>query len=314
MKIKKIVPTIILAAALGLGVNSCVPDKKEEVPIIEQPAEIHTINNIEYQIMGEEIYKNSDKSFSVSSKVKITDLEKDELKEIKVQYTCDTDTKGEFSSETVSLNRKDLYTSINIHSDGIIDFILIYNSTLRRNKLMKMDELSPEDRAKYTAFGEKQIELYKNMFDIEDKKLDSKGWSIYKEIDKIDLTNLKEKDFEETSPGSLEYRKDGQIVFAQRRDKSKKILYLWVDGPGEASLSMYDEDIDGKSDKVIIGQTEFYKEDGQYIYIKDLYTIEEVKDIFSKTDKQLSHMNEITKKIEIQPQKDMEERILDEYD
>ena len=292
-KFKKYVPITLLIASLGLGFNTgCKSGSEKEG--LEQAVE-HVVGGKMYIFSDIKHREFANKGLDIKFKVEILGKEKS-VKNLDAFYTCYTNIKGEFIIDLLELYPEEGYL---LHVNGAKES---EHSKLKvrwvawNNHVFKRDEptegVSEEEKEKYIDFGSKQLNLYNKLLNIEEKKRNSQGKNIYYVLKDLDISRLSALDLY-PEDDSLKARLEN-IEIEIDGEKFERV-YL-RDCSSFETMVIVDKDKDRKADRVGLDAgstiTPFGRKNNGYEYIKDLYTEEQVENIFADADQKLELVNE----------------------
>lgn len=303
---KKYIPIALLVASFGLGFNvGCDRRPREESEQIVNKGQVerHIVGDKEYVFGDIRYWEFANKGFSIDLRAKISDKEK-LVKNFRVDYTCYTDEKGEFILDSLTFLCTDSLSYL-ISISGYKESselkakrITITNrDTVRDIKEdIVLKDVSEEEK-KYLDFGTKQLNLYNKLLNIEEKRKNSKGRNIYHIPKYFDISKLSAYDLDLKDGELKAYLKPIEISIY---DENSRSIFLEYDHP-KIMMTIFDANKDGKADVVrlsdggILNFTQFRKNNGNYEYIEDIYTEDQVKAIFTDANQKLELINKAIK-------------------
>lgn len=331
IRFRKYIPAALLFVGIGLSFNtSCNQDLNNPKLRIEQNIKkesdkSYTLDGRKYTA-NELIYVGYDnKDFLVGSKIKVLD-EKKQIQYLYTTYHCYTNTKGEFDEDVLILsetpdyydqkrNREEISGKVKNSSEFQIESVNIYknNTNIFTNKYTEDTK-----REKYFKYGLEKFYLFNKLLNIEEIRKQSKGKNLYHLLEEFDLEGLAlKKSGENKFSGNL-----GSIrIFADFYDGWTSIRLI----KDPTCIRILDNNGDGEVDYVAIEKDhmsnitllEYDKEESAiifephntvfeikdfwlfktYRYIKDIYTEEQAKDIFSDAQQKLDFIKRTRAKI-----------------
>jgi len=290
MKIKKILPALIMAASLALP--ACAP--KDELKSYTYEAtrmnQTYNIGEKEVKVKLKVEVTRPDKRFLI-----MTDMEENG-REISGIYSLLTDSEGNPMMYSLELMMKDTdtKTTVEMDKDGVAEMVTFYDEKTGEHSYI---DLSNANKSIVESIQE-MVDNYELFAEVEATREKSKGWNVAKGIDYFVMDDLQKEDFEIGKFNRIHANKPTYSVSVYKKYGSDNVSYFYMnDDAHKESMLITDQDLDGNPDMVDFYDATFKKENGEYKYIKDLYTLEEVQEIFRKADEKLDKVNELTKDI-----------------
>lgn len=318
--LKKHIPIALLVTSLGFGFNINCMQKQEflkgssiEQTIKESNTERQVIDGKKYLLTNVKYKKYDNKSFYTDSMVKVLDNAK--LKEFYAQYYCCTDVEGNFDQDILDLqgypglpNRVTIYGKRGSSSKTVIEKVILDDFVFY--DFNKDCSIVSEEGKREEVFdlGLRKLQLFNKLFNIEEKKKQSKGENLYPLLDEFNIDGLTVKDFktyDEFEEGVFAEFTKGEkpfilVTYSKALDLNSPGITISLLNP-VGQMTIEDREYDGRIDTVLLekggmpsfGTTVFVAEGDTYKYIKDIYTEEQVKEIFVDAEQKLNLINKI---------------------